>query len=760
MDSAIFSQPEKAKIIHVFRNGDKRFMGKNVVINRRRTRNFDSFLNFVTGAISARVAVRSIRTPVGGTTITDLDQLEDFASSGKSYVAVGGEKFRKGIEYGKADTSPKRSPRATEVRPVEHNRSIQVSGRCRKVPIDILVIYVYTNGQDWRPAKRINVNSHLKRNFTSVLSEITDRIDLVTGAVLKLCRTDGSVIHGMQELEMNEKYVAVGREGFKMANYGSHDSAPFTTSPRLQKRKLPPINSRRARTSDNSAASNQTEETQRTTQSEPPYDRNNNNKGSRKPRQKRPEDDLFHSKPVRPKRSPEKVRETDYDKDEGGVFKAKTSDNEQENANAIEENDETRTEVPVDQQTAEEVEDEQVEEQRQASRNDNAREQKDDIDDVDGRNKEQTADKPEESNETEESPPEQAEKTNENQESEVAKDEQQEESKAEAEAAVEPEAETAETEKKEEKETEANDEDDKTKNEAAIKIQSTYRGHATRKSLKNSKENSETYEEDSKEIEEKGKEERVNEENVKVKKDLENVEKKENLDGEQVLNLVESVAEAGYVIGGIIENLAQGQENEDDLKLRKNDVAADKNATVDEKDNLSTKGINEAVAEGDEIHKNDETIQTEENGESSLVDNSQEINEPDNMEERTEDEQERHLETHLNDVEQDEYLQTNAIDNLAADQENRHKLLENSDETVDGGDVVDMGGNNDLVENSNEEEKEEAEAEATNEVAEQEDDNIDEDEENEVEQHDDVETNERDDGAEVDVKDNDIDKVE
>merc|ERR1712087_373834 len=109
------------------------------------------------------------------------------------------------------------------------------------------------------------------------------------------------------------------------------------TSPRLE-RKLPPL-SRSNKTSSHSSP-------------EHSYASNN---GYRRERARREEDTVFHAKPVKHKRSSEKRREIDYDQDQGGVFKAKNQNAATRGARPVEDSRHTRTELPIDQRPAEEV---------------------------------------------------------------------------------------------------------------------------------------------------------------------------------------------------------------------------------------------------------------------------------------------------------------------------------------------------------------------------------------------------------------------
>jgi hypothetical protein len=76
----------------LLRNGDEFFNGRKVVINSRKYRYFDVFLDDISNSINASFgAVRNIHTPIHGHRIKSLEQIED----GKTYVANGGGRFVK-----------------------------------------------------------------------------------------------------------------------------------------------------------------------------------------------------------------------------------------------------------------------------------------------------------------------------------------------------------------------------------------------------------------------------------------------------------------------------------------------------------------------------------------------------------------------------------------------------------------------------------------------------------------------------------------
>ena len=81
-----------AKRVYLHRNGQPQQPAKLLVVNQRQIRDFNAFLSQATGGLKTSVAVRSIYTPLTGTRVHSLEQLE----AGRHYVAGGNERFRKG----------------------------------------------------------------------------------------------------------------------------------------------------------------------------------------------------------------------------------------------------------------------------------------------------------------------------------------------------------------------------------------------------------------------------------------------------------------------------------------------------------------------------------------------------------------------------------------------------------------------------------------------------------------------------------------
>ena len=83
-------QQDNIRRIRVYRNGDDNFFGKDFVLNPRQVRNYEAFLQRVTDHVQLNEAARVICTPVHGTRIRSLEDVQDR----NDYVAVGHGKFK------------------------------------------------------------------------------------------------------------------------------------------------------------------------------------------------------------------------------------------------------------------------------------------------------------------------------------------------------------------------------------------------------------------------------------------------------------------------------------------------------------------------------------------------------------------------------------------------------------------------------------------------------------------------------------------
>jgi len=76
--------------ITLYINGDSKFFGKKLIVNRRQMRTWDAFLNAAVKTTGEAMAVREIVTPEHGTPIRNLSDLQDKGS----YVTITKGSFK------------------------------------------------------------------------------------------------------------------------------------------------------------------------------------------------------------------------------------------------------------------------------------------------------------------------------------------------------------------------------------------------------------------------------------------------------------------------------------------------------------------------------------------------------------------------------------------------------------------------------------------------------------------------------------------
>uniref|UniRef100_A0A8C4W8L1 Doublecortin domain containing 2B n=1 Tax=Gopherus evgoodei TaxID=1825980 RepID=A0A8C4W8L1_9SAUR len=162
---------ETARNVMVYRNGDSFFHGRKFVVNQRQFLTFEAFLNEVTSTIHASVAVRNIYTPRQGHRVTELEELQN----GCPYVAAGFERFKR--------------------------------------------LDVFRNGDLLSPPFRLLLSKSILQEWDAILGLLTEKANLHSGAVRKLCQLDGVPVSTGEELVNGEYYVAVGVEKYKNLPY-------------------------------------------------------------------------------------------------------------------------------------------------------------------------------------------------------------------------------------------------------------------------------------------------------------------------------------------------------------------------------------------------------------------------------------------------------------------------------------------------------------------------------------------------------------
>ncbi|KAG7334490.1 hypothetical protein KOW79_002897 [Hemibagrus wyckioides] len=202
------------KSVVVYKNGDPFFSGRRFIVNQRQVSTMESFLNDVTLSIGAPLAVRTLYTPRYGHRVADLEHLQQ----GAQYVAAGFERFKK-LDY--LSLGSKRTPAARngdymQARGI--NRP-NVSAKWRKVITLPCIIHVFRNGDVLSPAMRFIIPRSVLKNLEQILSLVSEKAMLRTGAVRRLCTLDGVTVTSAEELESGQCYVAVGAERFKKLPY-------------------------------------------------------------------------------------------------------------------------------------------------------------------------------------------------------------------------------------------------------------------------------------------------------------------------------------------------------------------------------------------------------------------------------------------------------------------------------------------------------------------------------------------------------------
>uniref|UniRef100_A0A8W8NBC3 Doublecortin domain-containing protein n=1 Tax=Magallana gigas TaxID=29159 RepID=A0A8W8NBC3_MAGGI len=365
--------------IKVYKNGDPWFPGKRVVVNQRQHPTFESFLNYLTSTLKEERAVRRLYTPNHGTRITDYDQIKPENVYVTSH-ALGSNEHLKRIRYTAIESHSPRPSKINKsnfnsrIEPVVHSRIRQdarfrqsqtLASRAKRITVAINNDDIDHSHVVLIPAKKVN-------NLQAIIETIDDDLNNNRGIQFRveyLVDTDTEeVCTHPEDIIEDHIYVACNKgRRYIPKTYSKDGRKNFVVipSPRpLQRpkfiwersnlngsrdnkrpRTLPPIGSKNYKGSpDNSVTSN------------PEY-------GSRKkPHQA---NGAIHTKPQKHKRTPEKkAKQTDYDKDDGGVFKAKDTNKHTKGAREVGETKDTRTDLPIDQVPAEEVKDEKIKSQK------------------------------------------------------------------------------------------------------------------------------------------------------------------------------------------------------------------------------------------------------------------------------------------------------------------------------------------------------------------------------------------------------------
>ncbi|XP_074754014.1 doublecortin domain-containing protein 2 isoform X2 [Athene noctua] len=351
------SQPA-VKSVLVYRNGDPFFPGRRIVVNEKKVSNFEVFLKEVTGRVKAPFgAVRNIYTPRGGHRVRQLEELQ----SGEQYVAGGREAFKKLNYLDIGETKKKPAEVNNEVKPVTHSR-ITVSARFRKPLQEPYTIFLIANGDLISPIVRLLIPRKTLNHWDHILEMVTGKVTLRSGAVHRLYTLDGKLVQSGSDLENGQIYVAVGREKFKKLPYGDLLFSKSTMRrPQGSKASvLPPIvGSRKSKGSGNDRQSKSTVGSSDTGEnSSSPQLLKRKDKKSQNP-----EDSVsrrhFSNNSTKVKRTIRVTASTGVLQDNGEATEATEEGSEMWGAAEVQEDEDTRVEVPLDQRPAETVDEEE-----------------------------------------------------------------------------------------------------------------------------------------------------------------------------------------------------------------------------------------------------------------------------------------------------------------------------------------------------------------------------------------------------------------
>uniref|UniRef100_A0A8C5XWX7 Doublecortin domain containing 2C n=1 Tax=Microcebus murinus TaxID=30608 RepID=A0A8C5XWX7_MICMU len=209
-----------AKTILVYRNGDQFFVGRKVVLSRRRVATFEGLLEQLSEQVEAPFGVRRLYTPTHGHQVLQLDALQ----AGGKYVAAGRERFKKLDYIHIVPRKPAKMKKLKEIKPVVHC-DMNVPSRWQTYNRISRHINVFTNGRLFIPPVKIIIPKFSLSDWNVVLAIVGEKV-FPMGGVRKLFTMNGHLLDNSKDLQDNSFYVAAGLEAFKHFPYWNSPRVP------------------------------------------------------------------------------------------------------------------------------------------------------------------------------------------------------------------------------------------------------------------------------------------------------------------------------------------------------------------------------------------------------------------------------------------------------------------------------------------------------------------------------------------------------
>ncbi|XP_054827135.1 doublecortin domain-containing protein 2C [Eublepharis macularius] len=332
-----------ARTIWVYRNGDAFYLGRKFVINHRYVPTFEAFMIQLNEGVPTPFGVRNVYTPREGHAVNELTDLQ----SGGKYVAAGRERFKKLNYFGIGAKKPQRKKKDELIRPVVHS-NIQVPSKWQSMYNKPHIINVFTNGDMLLAPIKILIPRFTLTNWDCVLRVINEKVLLRSGGIQRLYTLHGQLVHGPEELQDNQFYVACSKEKFQSLPYWQNPKVPEHIRRNFADRTPePPMSPKRKRLDTHTSRS---KASPRLLPVQSPVEPPKKGEGDRH--------SVFYarSKKASPERAPKELSSDDGH----SVFKAVKDRKETEGAQEVQEDKGVQVDLPVDKAPAEIVQEEDI----------------------------------------------------------------------------------------------------------------------------------------------------------------------------------------------------------------------------------------------------------------------------------------------------------------------------------------------------------------------------------------------------------------